>query len=231
MVIGLLVAMRTWDTDGTFKVVPQWCQQLFTIHAFVAALINKAAVLMANINRQTIICDFETALIPAIQGYFLNTRVQCCYFYVCKAVHKKVGELGDEAKTKYIECVETLIGEPLSNDANLPNDNVVHENSTLQAETMPEKEKYSCSRKVLLEDKGKIFRIQFNRPEKKNALTHEMYRDIISGLKAAEKSEAFITVLEGKGDYFCSGNDLNNFLRFCWYFYQLSCIAGSYGEW
>ncbi|KRY82926.1 Enoyl-CoA delta isomerase 2, mitochondrial [Trichinella pseudospiralis] len=118
----------------------------------------------------------------------------------------------DEAKRKYIECVETLIGEPLSNDANLPNDNVVHENSTLQAETMPEKEKYSCSRKVLLEDKGKIFRIQFNRPEKKNALTHEMYRDIISGLKAAEKSEAFITVLEGKGDYFCSGNDLNNFL-------------------
>ncbi|KRY74292.1 Enoyl-CoA delta isomerase 2, mitochondrial, partial [Trichinella pseudospiralis] len=134
----------------------------------------------------------------------------------------------DEAKRKYIECVETLIGEPLSNDANLPNDNVVHENSTLQAETMPEKEKYSCSRKVLLEDKGKIFRIQFNRPEKKNALTHEMYRDIISGLKAAEKSEAFITVLEGnqfdifncnfhleiilgKGDYFCSGNDLNNF--------------------
>ncbi|KRY81293.1 Enoyl-CoA delta isomerase 2, mitochondrial [Trichinella pseudospiralis] len=119
----------------------------------------------------------------------------------------------DEAKRKYIECVETLIGEPLSNDANLPNDNVVHENSTLQAETMPEKEKYSCSRKVLLEDKGKIFRIQFNRPEKKNALTHEMYRDIISGLKAAEKSEAFITVLEGKGDYFCSGNDLNNFLQ------------------
>ncbi|KRY80658.1 hypothetical protein T4D_16474 [Trichinella pseudospiralis] len=87
MVIGLLVAMRTWDTDGTFKVVPQWCQQLFTIHAFVAALINKAAVLMANINRQTIICDFETALIPAIQGYFLNTRVQCCYFLICKAVH------------------------------------------------------------------------------------------------------------------------------------------------
>ncbi|KRZ74471.1 Enoyl-CoA delta isomerase 2, mitochondrial, partial [Trichinella papuae] len=78
--------------------------------------------------------------------------------------------------------------------------------------TTPEKEEYSSSRKVLLEDKGKIFRIQLNRPEKKNALTHEMYRDIIDGLKAAEKSEAFITVLEGKGDYFCSGNDLNNLL-------------------
>ncbi|KRY82453.1 Enoyl-CoA delta isomerase 2, mitochondrial, partial [Trichinella pseudospiralis] len=83
----------------------------------------------------------------------------------------------DEAKTKYIECVEILIGEPLSNDANLPNDNVVYENSTTQAETTPGKEKYSCSRKVLLEDKGKIFRIQFNRPEKKNALTHEDITD------------------------------------------------------
>ncbi|KRZ10506.1 Enoyl-CoA delta isomerase 2, mitochondrial [Trichinella zimbabwensis] len=118
----------------------------------------------------------------------------------------------DEAKRKYIECVETLICEPLSNDANLPNDNVVYKNSTSQAETTPGKEEYSSSRKVLLEDKGKIFRIQLNRPEKKNALTHEMYRDIIDGLKAAEKSEAFITVLEGKGDYFCSGNDLNNLL-------------------
>ncbi|KRZ37356.1 Enoyl-CoA delta isomerase 2, mitochondrial, partial [Trichinella pseudospiralis] len=88
----------------------------------------------------------------------------------------------DEAKTKYIECVEILIGEPLSNDANLPNNNVVYENSTTQAETTPGKEKYSCSRKVLLEDKGKIFRIQFNRPEKKNALTHEIYQDITDEL-------------------------------------------------
>ncbi|KRZ01752.1 hypothetical protein T4B_4657 [Trichinella pseudospiralis] len=98
------------------------------------------------------------------------------------AFHRVKSMKNDEAKTKYIECVETLIGEPLSNDANLPNDNVVHENSTLQAETMPEKEKYSCSRKVLLEDKGKIFRIQFNRPEKKNALTHEIYQDITDEL-------------------------------------------------
>ncbi|KRY10527.1 Enoyl-CoA delta isomerase 2, mitochondrial [Trichinella patagoniensis] len=118
----------------------------------------------------------------------------------------------DEAKRNYIEFVKSLVGEPLSNDANLLNDNVVCENSTSQAEAVPEKEEYSSSRKVLLEDKGRIFRIQLNRPEKKNALTHEMYRDIIDGLKAAEKSEAFITVLEGKGDYFCSGNDLNNLL-------------------
>ncbi|KRX21519.1 hypothetical protein T07_6749 [Trichinella nelsoni] len=34
--IRLLGQTKTWGTDGTFKVVPQWYQQLFTIHAFVA---------------------------------------------------------------------------------------------------------------------------------------------------------------------------------------------------
>ncbi|KRY55030.1 hypothetical protein T03_12819 [Trichinella britovi] len=115
--------MRTWGIDGTFKVVPQWYQQLFTIHAFVAsklvpavyclctgkdigtygyifqALIDKAAVLEVDLNPDTIICDFETALIPAIRGYFPNTRVQGCYFYFCQTVHRRVGELG--LKTRY----------------------------------------------------------------------------------------------------------------------------------
>ncbi|KRX29483.1 hypothetical protein T05_13707, partial [Trichinella murrelli] len=29
-------------------------------------------------------------LIPAIRGYFPNTRVQGCYFHFCQAVHRKV---------------------------------------------------------------------------------------------------------------------------------------------
>ncbi|KRY31149.1 hypothetical protein T01_13745 [Trichinella spiralis] len=121
--IRLLAACRTWGMDGTFKIVPQWYQQLFTIHAFVAgklvpavyclctgkdigtygyifqALIDKAAVLEVDLNPDTIICDFETALIPAIRGYFPNTRVQGCCFHFCQAVHRKVGELG--LKTRY----------------------------------------------------------------------------------------------------------------------------------
>ncbi|KRY26610.1 Retrovirus-related Pol polyprotein from type-2 retrotransposable element R2DM, partial [Trichinella spiralis] len=52
-----------------------------------------------NLNPETIICDFETALIPVIQGYFPNTRVQGCYFHFYQAVHRKVGELG--LKTRY----------------------------------------------------------------------------------------------------------------------------------
>ncbi|KRZ75218.1 hypothetical protein T10_6680 [Trichinella papuae] len=41
----------------------------------------------------------ENTLIPAIQGYFLNKRVQGCYFHFYQAVHRKSGELG--LKTRY----------------------------------------------------------------------------------------------------------------------------------
>ncbi|KRY14687.1 hypothetical protein T12_9834, partial [Trichinella patagoniensis] len=70
-----------------------------------AAFSNKAAVLEVDLNPDTIICDFETALIPAIRGYFPNTRVQGCYFHFCQAVHRKVGELG--LKTRYRQHEET----------------------------------------------------------------------------------------------------------------------------
>ncbi|KRY99008.1 hypothetical protein T11_16004 [Trichinella zimbabwensis] len=33
--IRLLAAIKTWSLDATFKIVPQWYQQLFTIHAIV----------------------------------------------------------------------------------------------------------------------------------------------------------------------------------------------------
>ncbi|KRX50747.1 hypothetical protein T05_16373 [Trichinella murrelli] len=127
--IKLLAAMKTWGMDGTFKVVPYWYEQLFTIHAFAAgklvpavcclctdkdigtygfksqALISRAAALEVDLNPDTIICDFETALIPAIQGYFPNAQVQGCYFHFCQAVHRKVGELG--LKTQYRQHEET----------------------------------------------------------------------------------------------------------------------------
>lgn len=56
-----------------------------------------------------------------------------------------------------------------------------------------------------------IVEITFNRPNKKNAITTRMYTDIVSALKEAGSSEAAVTVLTGKGDYYSSGNDLSNF--------------------
>ncbi|KRX74745.1 hypothetical protein T06_7740 [Trichinella sp. T6] len=46
-----------------------------------------------------------STLISAIRGYFPNTRVQGCYFHFCKAVYRKVGELG--LKTRYRQHEET----------------------------------------------------------------------------------------------------------------------------
>ncbi|KRY30930.1 hypothetical protein T01_10595, partial [Trichinella spiralis] len=73
--IRLLATIKTWGTDGTFK--------LFSIYAIVVSKlvpvvccyvrlkilanktsINKAAVLSVNLYPQTIICNFEIALIP-----------------------------------------------------------------------------------------------------------------------------------------------------------------------
>ncbi|XP_004312409.1 enoyl-CoA delta isomerase 2 isoform X1 [Tursiops truncatus] len=56
-----------------------------------------------------------------------------------------------------------------------------------------------------------ITTITLNRPDKKNALTTQMYHDIILALEAASKDDSAITVLTGNGDYYCSGNDLTNF--------------------
>ncbi|KRZ05543.1 hypothetical protein T11_1298 [Trichinella zimbabwensis] len=49
---------------------------------------------IVDLNPDSIICDFETALIPVIRGYFPNTRVRGCYFQFCQEVHRKVSELG-----------------------------------------------------------------------------------------------------------------------------------------
>ncbi|KRX88063.1 hypothetical protein T4E_1925 [Trichinella pseudospiralis] len=43
---------------------------------------------------QTIICGFETVLIPAVQGSFPCVYIQGCYFHLCQAVVRKVTILG-----------------------------------------------------------------------------------------------------------------------------------------
>lgn len=50
--------------------------------------------------------------------------------------------------------------------------------------------------------------IKFNRPQKKNALTSEMYETITNILNLdAEDDKVIVTILTGQGDYYSSGND------------------------
>ncbi|CAK5031674.1 unnamed protein product [Meloidogyne enterolobii] len=96
----------------------------------------------------------------------------------------------DEAKLKYIEIINKLIEQTSSVD---------------QASNVED---------ILIKKQGKIFRIEFNRPNKYNAITWEMYEALIDAFSNSNKcNETSITVLTGIGNYYCAGNDLSNFTR------------------
>src|SRR5258706_965714 len=61
---------------------------------------------------------------------------------------------------------------------------------------------------------GSILTVQFNRPEKKNALTTSMYQTVADGLNAGGKDDATrVVLLHGAGDSFSAGNDIADFLK------------------
>uniref|UniRef100_A0A4W6FVF7 Enoyl-CoA delta isomerase 2 n=1 Tax=Lates calcarifer TaxID=8187 RepID=A0A4W6FVF7_LATCA len=64
---------------------------------------------------------------------------------------------------------------------------------------------------LLVTTEDDITTIKLNRPAKKNAITTEMYNEIIAALEQAAKDDSVITVFTGAGDFYCSGNDLTNF--------------------
>ncbi|XP_051025943.1 enoyl-CoA delta isomerase 2 isoform X1 [Acomys russatus] len=74
-------------------------------------------------------------------------------------------------------------------------------------------EKVQESKGLMVTSEDGITKIMFNRPTKKNAITYEMYQDIILALKNASTDNTVITVFTGSGDYYSSGNDLTNFTR------------------
>jgi enoyl-CoA hydratase/carnithine racemase len=66
---------------------------------------------------------------------------------------------------------------------------------------------------ILTETRERIARIELNRPEKKNALTGEMYQGLAEAVRAAEADSAVRAILiHGRPDCFCAGNDLKDFL-------------------
>lgn len=66
---------------------------------------------------------------------------------------------------------------------------------------------------ILVDVSDRIARIAFNRPEKKNALTVDMYHAIAEAIVAAEADrDVRVTLIQGQADCFCAGNDLKDFL-------------------
>ncbi|MCH8501463.1 MAG: enoyl-CoA hydratase/isomerase family protein [Aliidiomarina sp.] len=70
------------------------------------------------------------------------------------------------------------------------------------------------SEHVIVTEANKILTVQLNRPEKKNALTQEMYAVMTQALiDANRRDDIAAVVFTGAGDLFCAGNDLGDFLR------------------
>ncbi len=66
---------------------------------------------------------------------------------------------------------------------------------------------------ILYSSQGAVCILQINRPEKKNALTHSMYKALADGLKEADaSSEIKVILMRGIDDCFTSGNDVNDFV-------------------
>nr|WP_294547385.1 enoyl-CoA hydratase [uncultured Rhodopila sp.] len=65
---------------------------------------------------------------------------------------------------------------------------------------------------VIVTQSGPVLEIRLNRPDKKNALTGEMYDAVEAAFKRADADPQIrVVVLTGTGDTFTSGNDIRDF--------------------
>ena len=67
---------------------------------------------------------------------------------------------------------------------------------------------------ILTNKANGILTIEFNRPEKKNAITSAMYQSMADAIRDAEGDTAVrAIVIQGKPEVFTAGNDLDDFLK------------------
>ena len=67
---------------------------------------------------------------------------------------------------------------------------------------------------VLVGTENGVCTITFNRPQRKNALTVQMYADVVHAMKAADVDpQVRVVLFTGAGDSFTSGNDIADFVN------------------
>lgn len=112
---------------------------------------------------------------------------------------KSLGSISqDEARQQYCDLIGSLV--------------VAEGGSSAQVTAQPAGSSATYET-LLVTTEDDITTIKLNRPAKKNAITTQMYNDIIAALEQAAKDESVITVFTGAGDFYCSGNDLTNFTK------------------
>lgn len=112
---------------------------------------------------------------------------------------KSLGSISqDEARQQYCDLIGSLVAAEGGSSAQVA------------AEAAGSAATYET---LLVTTEDDITTIKLNRPAKKNAITTEMYNEIIAALEQAANDSSVITVFTGAGDFYCSGNDLTNFTK------------------
>jgi len=116
--------------------------------------------------------------------------------FVGRAKWTAWNELGDismdEAKKRYVELVDGLV--------------------KVEPEAAPVQE--GDYKELLIKKENGVMTITKNRPSKKNAINFTMYDELVRALKeGAADDSVVLTVMTGSGDFYCSGNDLGNFMN------------------
>jgi len=116
--------------------------------------------------------------------------------FVGRAKWTAWNELGDismdEAKKRYVELVDGLV--------------------KAEPEAAPVQE--GDYKELLIKKENGVMTITKNRPSKKNAINFTMYDELVRALKeGAADDSVVLTVMTGSGDFYCSGNDLGNFMN------------------
>ncbi len=71
------------------------------------------------------------------------------------------------------------------------------------------------SEHILIESVERVLRIEINRPDKKNALTRDMYTAMADAINQGEQDPSIrVIVIHGKEEFFTAGNDLKDFQNF-----------------
>ena len=72
----------------------------------------------------------------------------------------------------------------------------------------------SDSGNIVTREEDGILEISIQRPDRRNALTHAMYRDITAALRRVEEEDGLrLALITGTADCFTAGNDMNDFLQ------------------
>ncbi|XP_031350480.1 uncharacterized protein LOC116176146 [Photinus pyralis] len=112
--LQLLARSSHWYADGTFKVSPPLFAQLYTIHGLrhsnsiplvyallpdkthntYVRLLGQIKQLEATVNPETILIDYESAIIGAIESEFPGVVVRGCFFHFCQCIFRSIQSNG-----------------------------------------------------------------------------------------------------------------------------------------